>query len=255
MAPKSSFLSTAFILPFTALAFQPIGNQVWRTNTLPNTFGLDTASVVASNRYSSSALSAAKKKRRRRKNTSQSIPQEREVNNISDAAQEIDELPDFDLDEEQELMSKSKVSASSMSDVGVAPTNLGKSAPLDANDPLVVEAMKATKGAPGEMSTKDLLRSRNRDLEQKFVVNEVTTEVPSLADYAAKKSGTSNIGSSQGTMGKKAARKEARRAAAIEAANKEEEGNAINDILSILPFVDKTEPGEKKSSIKVSSFL
>jgi len=257
MAPKLALaLSTALTLYSNVLGFQPIGNPRVRTNHfLQHTFGLDSATVLAndSSSYSSTALFAKRKRKRRKDGPKPSSPKIGAIdsNEGLNVLDEEDELPDFDLDEETELVAKSTVSTSMSvtGSTGVVPS----AASLDVNDPAVIEAMKATGDAVGNVSTKDLLRSRNRELEQKFVVDEVNTQVPSLAEYTSKRGGRRSSVSTQGTMGKKAARAEARRNAAIEAenANSEAEGNALNDMLSILPFVDKTEPGKEKSAIKI----
>ena len=257
MAPKLTLvLSTALTLSSSCLGFQPIGNPGLRTNHFVHTFGLDSATVLAndSSSYLSTALFAKRKRKRRKDGPKSSSPKigATDSNQGPNSLEEEDELPDFDLDEEIELVAKSTVSASMSvtGSTGAAPS----AASFDVNDPAVIEAMKATGDAVGNVSTKDLLRSRNRELEQKFVVDEVNTQVPSLAEYTSKRGGPSSSVSTQGTMGKKAARAEARRNAAIEAesANSEAEGNALNDMLSILPFVDKTEPGKEKSAVKVS---
>ena len=259
MAKLAFILSIALTLSSKTLGFHPIGNTDLRSKYFLQSFGLDSATILASNTYSSTALFAKRKRRRRKDTVKPSTPKE-EITSSNEAADiiEDDELPDFDLDEDNELMAKSTVLASTSvsNSASVASVSVSPAASFDVNDPSVIEAMKATGDAVGNVSTKDLLRSRNRELEQKFVVDEVTTEVPSLADYSAKRRGSSSNVSNQGTVGKKAARAEARRAAAIEAesANEAEENplSNIGNSFSFLPFVEKTETGEEKSAIKVS---
>ena len=171
-----------------------------------------------------------------------------------------DELPDFDLIEDIDLKEMAEAQASSstmsMSDDAAAPApTMPGVAPsktsIDVNDPSVVAAMRATTD-PSQMgagSTRDLIRSRNRNLEEKFVVNEIVEDLPSLADYTQGKSGTG--GSAQGGMGKKAARREARRAKALDALPEEPEVSALDNLLEKLPFVKKDEEKEEKSLIKV----
>ncbi len=135
--------------------------------------------------------------------------------------------------------------------------------------------MQATKGieSMGTMSsTKDLLRSRDRELEQKLVVDEIVQDVPSFAEYNKRKGNAGGAGAGAGAggaasgigigsdtemggMGKKAMKREQRRAAALEAEGKvavDEEGGgigqAVGKALSFLPFVENK---EDKSAIKV----
>ena len=182
----------------------------------------------------------AQKKRRRRKDSSGPSSTNTPISN----QQETDELPDFDLIEDIDLEEQAKKMQKTKSDLsspGIAST--GKA--IDVNDPSVMQAMRSTKGMEtisGGASTKDLLRSRNRDLEEKLVVNEISEDLPSLADYTKGK-GTS------GGVSKKAARREARIAAALEA--KGNEAVEEESFLSKLPFVGKND-GEEKSPIKVS---
>ncbi len=74
-------------------------------------------------------------------------------------------------------------------------------------------------------------------------------DVPSLADYTQGKSG-----GSKGGIGKKAARREARRAKAMDALPEEPEASALDNLLEKLPFVKKNEEKEEKSLIKVRGF-
>ena len=211
------------------------------------------------------ALFAKKKRRRRRKDAASSSTPTPKLN-------EEDELPDFDLIEDIDLPqqsskdSKNTMSTSSISDnVGASFAPVTKKA-LDPNDPAVLEAMKATKGndlVGSSASTRDLLRSRNRELEQKLVVDEIVQDVPSFADYNAKKrrasggNNASDVVSGGASMGKKAMKREQRRAAALEAEDNksEEEESAVSQLLSRLPFVNNNDEGEKeeKSPIKVSN--
>lgn len=223
------------------------------------------------------ALFAKKKRRRRKSESSSSSSLSSPPPTSSSELDEDDELPDFDLIEDIDLEEMSSTNPITASTTSSAPTRsstnniISPPAPkkinLDLNDPSVIAAMKVTKGmeASSFSSTKDLLKSRNRELEKKLIVDDVIENVPSFADYNAKKRGNVGIGSSttssdsvvSGGMGKKAMRREERRAAALEAEGNEleEEENAVGKLLSQfiskLPFVESTENGEKKSAVKL----
>ena len=193
---------------------------------------------------STTSLFAQKKKRRRRKNKPASPNQ-----SIADS-DEGDELPDFDLIEDIDLIEMQQEKEASTSN-SISPSSPGvgvnpSSKSIDVNDPEVLAAMRSSKGAEsmgGGLSTRDLIRSRNRELEERLVVNDIVEEMPSLADYTKGKGTTSGVG-------KKAARREARRAAAIEAEGVEPE----ESFLDKLPFFKKDEEKEEKSPIKVRLF-
>ncbi|GFH58463.1 hypothetical protein CTEN210_14939 [Chaetoceros tenuissimus] len=195
--------------------------------TIPNRQYTNTLQQQTSTITSTSLF--AQKKRRRRKDASPSSTN-------TPISQEEDELPDFDLVEDIDLQENTQPKSTS----SPGTTSTGKS--INVNDPSVMEAMRSTKGMEsisGGASTKDLLRSRNRDLEEKLVVNEIKEDLPSLADYRQSKGSD---------VGKKAARREARIAAALEA--KGNEAVEEESFLSKLPFVGKSD-GEEKSPIKL----
>lgn len=219
--------------------------------------------------FSSTALSAKKKKRRRRKDSSpssSSSPTEN-VNELTPSSSTVDisiedndELPDFDLFEDEMDDTTTSTSSSSSSNTMKSTNTIqsNKNKDIDLNDPTVLAAMKATKGSEAFVgssggSTKDLLRNRNRELEQKLVLDEITEDVPSLAEYNAKKGGASNAAAAP-KMGRKALRREQAIAAAQEAERQKMEEE--NGIFSKLPFIsggnsDGTEEKEEKSIIKV----
>ena len=239
---------------------------------------LSRATFATSNRLPSTVLEAKKKKRRRRKNdtsSSSSSPSSAPMSNAPPPAtstsilDDEDELPDFDLIEDidlqeaaaNDLAAASAAASAAAPNAQVSPASKKKS--IDPNDPAVIAAMKATKGIDNLNklgTTKDLLRSRDRELESKLVVDEIVQDVPSFADYNAKKGGGAGGASSGGSsnamsgMGKKAMKREQRRAAALEAEGKiaEEEGpgigQVVGEVLSKLPFVENK---EDKSAIKV----
>lgn len=236
--PLSSSISTsAFSVPFTHVT----------KSTLPTT--------------TRTSLFAEKKKRRRRKD-SQSSPTESSSYSEFD---EDDELPDFDLVEDIDLplpTTTSSSSSSSSSNTTKKPSTAKATKTMNPNDPAVLAAMQATsKDGQGTTSTKDLLRSRNRELEKKFVLDEIVQDVPSFSEYNLKRGRSSGANSSGNggettgsVLGKKALRKEQRIAAAMEAEGKNsEEENAVSQLLNKLPFVGKNDGGKKeeKSPIKV----
>lgn len=206
---------------------------------------------------SSTELSASKKRRRRRKDTSSSEPTQNANEGITTDSEQIplkdiDELPDFDLDEELEIQQKESgmPTPSSVSATSVSSAPKQDPASFNANDPAVLDAMKATnmdKSSAGTLSTKDLLRSRNRELEQKFVVNELTQDLPTnLNDLRNRNSGMSQ-GTGEVKIGKKAARAAARKAAAIEAKESElQEGGLLSNVSFL-----QGEDGKPKSPIKL----
>lgn len=222
---------------------------------------------------SSTKLFASKKRKRRRKtikendsSSSSSVQNENtvgssfEVQAIDDnggiSLKDIDDLPDFDLNEEAELQQKEQLMSSTSTTATTSSTKTSSSIPkqdlssFNTNDPQILEAMKATKGlnkaSTGTSSTKDLLRSRNRELEQKFVVNDLTQDLPTnLNDLRNRNANGNTVGGVK--MGKKAARAAARKAAAIEAKESEEEQGGLLSNISFL----QDENGETKSPIKL----
>ena len=96
--------------------------------------------------------------------------------------------------------------------------------------------MKAKGRGSSSASTRDLLRSRNVELEKRFVVDDVTMDVPNLAEYARRDNlAPGGAGEGEVKMGKKAARTAARRRAAIEAESATEDDSAVMDILDKVP--------------------
>lgn len=224
-----------------------------------SSFITTTPQISSSSVVKKSTFLLAKKKRRRRKDnpTASTAP--------PTSFNDDDELPDFDLVEDIDLIEQAEASLPPINTgapkAGVAPA---ANRNFDVNDPSVVAAMRATSGADSLSagSTRELLRSRNRDLENRLVVNDVTEAVPSLGEYMQSPKRSQSKGATDSdapSIGKKAARRDARRAAAIEAQKKDlVEESAIDQllekapILEKLPFFKKKENEEKKSAIKVS---
>lgn len=182
----------------------------------------------------------SQKKRRRRKDPSSSSE-----NTLDEPSSIDDDLPDFDLieddmDSRMEKQPSSKDTSMNLSSVSKSASSVGKV--VDVNDPEIIAAMRATKGMESMevSSTRDLLRSRNRELEEKLVVNDIVQEVPSLADYTKSKTGAEKVG-------KKALKREARIAAALQA--KGDSGESEKSFFDGIPFLKKD--GEPKSPIKV----
>jgi len=224
--------ASAFIVPSNIRGNQPVANQI-----VPSTLAETTTSLFA-----------APKKRRRRKDKS-SDP-------FAQTDDEEDELPDFDLIADIDLQEQAAAKAAAKAATAAKASGGGvasRGKAFDVNAPEVLAAMRAKKGGDtmGSASTKDLLRSRNRELEDKLVVNTIVEDVPSLAEYAK-----GNFAKVEGG-GKKAAKREARRAAAIE---KEVDVEVEEEsFLSKLPFLNKLpffnkdkEEQEEKTPVKVS---
>lgn len=151
-----------------------------------------------------SASGNGKKKRRRRKDSSPAIE---------------DDLPEFDLTE------------STGNDSGAPKTTKSDSSPgmgsfsMDTNDATLAEAMRGS-GRGSTMSgdvvtaSKELLQSRDRSLEGTFEFDDVKAPLPKLGRQS---SGSAEIGG----VGKKKAKSDARRAAAIAAAEEAEKENSV----------------------------
>lgn len=258
------FSVTCHVFAFTLL--HPITRTSLRRieNSCSSVVGITTVAKTTTT-ATATTLFAEKKKRRRRKdstsNRNEQQQQQVEADNLNDDDDD-DELPDFDFDEDLDYVEDSSKTTSTEK-VTSTKASRNTSKTLDVNDPSVIAAMKATNNASASSSssTRDLLRSRNRELEQKFVVDEVIQDVPSFADYNAKKGksvGSGGVSSSNENMssglGKKAMRREQRRAAALEAnsnVEKDEEDNVVSQLLSKLPFGNKDGDKEEKSAIKV----
>ena len=211
------------------------------------------------------ALDAKKRRRRRVDGEGKRDVLNNEVDNSpADIASNFptdDELPDFDLGEKEQLpevlASRAKTTQEddfeSMKNDVVAMGELDMDSALTGNDPLVMEAMKGRSQSKSFSSPKDLLRARDRNLEATFEFDDVANPLPRPGQIKSVVSESNEIATS--SMGKKRARSEARKAAAIEAAGQEEEGEGIGGIamsvLEMLPFFPKRDPSEKFSTIKV----
>lgn len=139
---------------------------------------------------------------------------------------DANDLPDFDLEED------TSSSATELSGGDMSLNNSAKnSVTMDLNDPKVLDAMKGTSKKRGDRISKAL--TRDQELEKRFQFAGKEIKDPTLPTNLA--SIRSESGTKQ-TVGKKAARNEARRRAAIEA--KESENDA-ESFLSKLPVGQK----------------
>lgn len=221
----------AFVVPSNS-----IGSNVWGgMKTSPQYKTVESTSLFA------------QKKRRRRKEEDSSSSTPSNPDPAQQFDDEEDELPDFDLVEDIDLKERAEArSMLSSSKKGAKGAAAAGDASFDVNAPKVLAAMRATKGtgSTGAASTKELLRSRNRALEEKLVINPISEYVPSLAEYTQ--------GKGAPTGGKKAARREARVAAAMENEPVEEEESFLDTLLEKLPFFKKKEEEKvEKTPIKV----
>lgn len=204
---------------------------------------------------------SAKKRRRRRRETNEISSDSSELGDVEDVEFDVgmnDDLPEFDLGDKEQLpelidaAAEAKKAEKEMEDISdVVGTEVEEDLFQD-NDPLVLEAMKASKNSASFASPKELLRSRDRNLEATFEFDEVKSPLPQPGQDAstARTSTTVSVGG-----GKKRARAEARRAAAMEAAELEAADNQgpgiVNEVMGKLPFYPKTEEGEEASPLKL----
>ena len=174
-------------------------------------------------------MAAGKKMRRRRKNPRPS-PDKTSAEEVENnpALDDYGELPDFDLDDEP-VATPSKVSAAS--GAAPAPSSIGsdtsvmEAAEVDLADPRTLEAMRGGKRIGTMKSTGELISDRS--LEKAFQFENSEDALPALGKIVDKGGGGSGVvESGEARVGKKYARSEARRAAAIEAeeADKDESG-------------------------------
>jgi hypothetical protein len=196
----------------------------------------------------------AERKRRKRKNaTSYSSSSSSSISKNVNSQ----ELPEFDLVEEEDSTIATTTTSSKPSSDKSTATNKNK-ASFDINDPKVQNAMKATNtrntnAQQSLMSTTDLIRTRNRELEEKLVTNDIIENVPSLAEYTQNRKVSKGNGmttSSSSSIGKKAARREERISAALEAKKMqdgiENEGGFLNGF-----SFGKDKDGNPKTPIKL----
>mmetsp|Transcript_43212 Transcript_43212/g.131578 ORF Transcript_43212/g.131578 Transcript_43212/m.131578 type:complete len:250 (-) Transcript_43212:18-767(-) len=221
--------------------------------TCPNAF-------VGSSRYvsvaiSPTALSAAGKKRRRRRKDGKrkapaAPPAEVDSAETSPTSSGFDDndLPDFDLGDEETVAAAvkdvspepaaKKVASPNGSDVSVL-----SAGGVDLEDPRVLEAMRGSKASSGPKSMDQLLRDRS--LEESFKFDPVGEDaLPTLGKIASEPNSRGNdIATNESKVGKKRARAEARRAAAIEAEDAEkEEGGILSKIPNFLGEDGKISP-------------
>jgi len=260
---KTCFWAVVSLLPPCTTAFtfnlaNPPRNQINKsnvpsTNTASQSFAFARFEANPIERHESAiyAKKGGKKNRRRRKDgglgKKQSTqdeavqdvgsPMSGEYSNLDDPllqnnlSQTSEELPDFDLVEDYETAEAAPSYSSTSISIPDIPTPSSTITPIDENDSALMEEMKFKGTEDISLSTNDLLRTRNRDLEKKFVVNDVTQEFPNFAEYTKEKA---TLG--QGKVGKKAARAAMRREAAIQA-EKENSDDGILSKLPKLPFI------------------
>lgn len=205
-------------------------------------------------------LMMAERKRRKRKDGVSYSPPNSSSPSSSFVSSDVNnqDLPEFDLIEEEGDSATATLEGNESRS-----TSLSKNS-FNVNDPQVQDAMMASTTNvnnnkmldQGLSSTKDLLRSRNRELEQKLVVNDITENVPSLAEYTKNKSKgagirTATSTATSSTIGKKAARREERISAALEA-KKLQDGtdNQGGFFLNAFSF-GKDKDGNPKTPIKL----
>jgi len=163
------------------------------------------------------------KKKSARNNAESKAPAQtnNENMNFSDDEDGAEELPGFDLVEDIDLPTGASDGQLQMSTANLS---------VDMNDEdAVLRAMKPTSGALPSASIRDLMRSRNVELEQKLVVDNVTQKFPTLGEYTQKskaegRKGGQAVGGGEGKVGKKAARAAARKDAAIKVEEVENSG-------------------------------
>ena len=207
---------------------------------------------------------AAKKRRRRRRSTNEISSDAAEVGDEEEVLMDVgmdDELPEFDLGDKEQLpelidaAAEAKEAEKEMEEISDVVGAEIEEALLQDDDPLVLEAMKASKNSASFASPKDLLRSRDRNLEATFEFDDVKSPLPRPGQDSptASSSTTVSVGG-----GKKRARAEARRAAAMEAAELEAANDkgpgVVNEVMGKLPFYPKTEEGEEASPVKVRKY-
>mmetsp|Transcript_4225 Transcript_4225/g.5877 ORF Transcript_4225/g.5877 Transcript_4225/m.5877 type:complete len:319 (-) Transcript_4225:168-1124(-) len=220
------------------------------------TSGLKAVSNLNSSKLTVLKMAGKRRSKRRRKDGTitgnNSQPPTGNSLNINAEEERGDELPEFDLDDESfdRIIDSSSTSSTFSSSIGPTLTKERSNPTIDSEDPFVIEAMKATNldSSMSAKSTRDLLRSRDRELEKKFVLNEISQDVPSLGEYTSGTE-TQNDGTSGKKRGKKAARAAARREAAILAETEAKtEKSTFLKLTSNLPFVTDE---EDKSPIKL----
>uniref|UniRef100_A0A7S2K6L2 Uncharacterized protein n=1 Tax=Leptocylindrus danicus TaxID=163516 RepID=A0A7S2K6L2_9STRA len=192
----------------------------------------------------SSALHA--KRRRKRKDSPDSSSNSSVGPSSSFNDNFDDELPDFDLNEDVDESSSSKERSTSSSSSAPAQQQLSMQSDLsDAmSDPSVMAAMR---GSASSMSSakdaRDVLRARNREVEATFEFDEVANPLPRPGQAKG------SVGGGE-VIGKKRAKAEARRAAAIERAQLEEEeglgSSAVFSSISNLVTGEATDGGIPK---------
>ena len=181
----------------------------------------------------------ARKKRRRKQQSRPPPPDASSSSSSSSSGSPSDQLPDFDLEEEDEV-EKAKIESP-----------LAKQKPTTASsaDPLgeISANMMGTTDRPTK-SVNELLSDRSLESKMQFDEEEASAEggeeLPDLVALAKRqREEERQTGLPSSTTSKKRARQQARRAAAEAAAAKEEEKEG-ESILSNLPFIIRDQDGK-----------
>ena len=173
---------------------------------------------------SSSDNNNKSKKKRRRKKT-----QEKEIE-TSYNDEDDDELPDFDL---PEFDTDEKVVEKSTNNMQQLPADMELS---------ISSSVKASASPVQSTSVKNLLRSRDRSIENTFEFDAVADPLPRPTPSSSLSSSDDDLVIPEG-MSKKRAKAEARKAAAIQrGALKEEEESSIIDYIPFVKNVNEDNP-------------
>lgn len=174
---------------------------------------------------SSSDNNNKSKKKRRRKKT-----QEKEIETSYNDEDDDDELPDFDL---PEFDTDEKVVEKSTNNMQQLPADMELS---------ISSSVKASASPVQSTSVKNLLRSRDRSIENTFEFDAVADPLPRPTPSSSLSSSDDDLVIPEG-MSKKRAKAEARKAAAIQrGALKEEEESSIIDYIPFVKNVNEDNP-------------
>lgn len=181
------------------------------------------------------AEGSSKKKRRRR--TDDGFSTQNNNNSLKKEGDD-DDLPGFDIIEDNlERMSSSKSSVpESVNVLGNDGDNVG-----------LMDVMKGSSGSSVVASAKDLIASRDTLLEATFEFDPVAEPLPRLGKRNTNKNMAYDI---PPDMGKKQARSEARRAAALEAESRAAQEERQKNILSSLPILGDMVEEKNQTPVK-----
>ena len=181
------------------------------------------------------AEKSPKKKRRRRTDDGNN-----NNNNSRKNESDIEDLPGFDIIEED-----SKPLSSSKSSVSKSVTI------LESDNVGLMDVMKgSSSGSSVVASAKDLIASRDTLLEATFEFDPVAEPLPRLGKRKTNPNVAYDI--PPDTMGKKQARSEARKAAALEAEARAAQEERQKNILSSLPILGDMVEEKNQTPLKVS---